>query len=102
MIETDVATRFLAEVLEQAKRRKLLSKDHFSVDGTLIQAWASLKSFKPKGDDQDPPVGRNTGRDFKGEKLSNDTPMPQLPIPKRGCTARASTRNHGCPPPPIC
>ncbi len=73
LIETDVATRFLAEVLEQAKRKKILSKDHFSVDGTLIQAWASLKSFKPKDDDQDSPTGRNAGRDFKGEKLSNET-----------------------------
>ncbi len=73
LIETDVATRFLAEVLEQAKRSKLLSKDHFSVDGTLIQAWASLKSFKPKSDDQEPPAGKNPDRTFKGEKLSNET-----------------------------
>ncbi len=73
LIETDVAARFLAEVLEQAKRNKLLSKDHFSVDGTLIQAWASLKSFKPRDDDQEPPAGKNPGRDFKGEKLSNET-----------------------------
>lgn len=73
LIETDVATKFLAEVLEQAKRSKLLSKDHFSVDGTLIQAWASLKSFKPRDDDQGPPAGKNPDRDFKGEKLTNDT-----------------------------
>jgi transposase len=73
LIETDVAARFLAEVLEQAKRSKLLSKDHFSVDGTLIQAWASLKSFKPKDDDQEPPAGKNPDRTFKGEKLSNET-----------------------------
>ncbi len=73
LIETDVATRFLAEVLEQAKRSKLLSQDHFSVDGTLIQAWASLKSFKPKSDDQEPPAGKNPDRTFKGEKLSNET-----------------------------
>lgn len=73
LIKTDVAARFLMEVLEQAKRKKLLSKDHFSVDGTLIQAWASLKSFKPNDDNQEPPVGKNPGRDFKGEKLSNET-----------------------------
>jgi transposase len=73
LIETDVAARFLAEVLEQAKRSKLLSREHFSVDGTLIQAWASLKSFKPKDDDQDPPAGKNPDRDFKGEKLANET-----------------------------
>jgi IS5 family transposase len=73
LIETDIATRFLAEVLKQAKRNKLLSNEHFSVDGTLIQAWASLKSFKPKNDDNDPPGGKNPDRDFKGEKLSNET-----------------------------
>jgi transposase len=73
LIETDVAAQFLAEVLEQAKGKKLLSKDHFSVDGTLIQAWASIKSFKPRDDDQDPPAGKNPTRDFRGERLVNDT-----------------------------
>ena len=73
LIETNIAARFLTEVLEQARHKKLLSKDHFSVDGTLIKAWASIKSFKPKDDDQDPPVGKNPKRDFRGEKLVNDT-----------------------------
>src|SRR6185369_1499054 len=73
LIETDVATRFLAEVLEQAKHKKLLSQDHFSVDGTLIQAWASIKSFKAYDDDQEPPAGKNPTRDFQGEKLTNET-----------------------------
>jgi len=73
LIQTDVAARFLAEVLEQAGRNKLLSKDHFSVDGTLIQSWASIKSFKPYDDDSEPPVGKNPGRDFQGEKLRNET-----------------------------
>jgi transposase len=73
LIQTDVAARFLAEVLEQAKRKKLLSQDQFSVDGTLIQAWASLKSFKPRDDDQEPPAGKNPTRDFQGEKLTNET-----------------------------
>ncbi len=73
LIQTNIAARFLTEVLEQARRKKLLSKDHFSVDGTLIKAWASIKSFKPKDDDQDPPAGKNPKRDFRGEKLVNDT-----------------------------
>lgn len=73
LIETDIATQFLAELLDQAKRSKLLSNEHFSVDGTLIQAWASLKSFKPKDDDQEPPEGKNPTRDFQGEKLTNET-----------------------------
>ena len=73
LIQTDVAAKFLAEVLAQAGRNKLLSKDHFSVDGTLIQSWASLKSFKSRDDNQEPPDGKNSTRDFQGEKLSNDT-----------------------------
>ena len=54
----------------------MLSDEHFSVDGTLIDAWASMKSFRPKdgGDDQGPPAaGRNAGRDFRGQKRSNET-----------------------------
>ncbi len=101
LIETDVAARFLAEVLEQAKRNKLLSKEHFSVDGTLIQAWASLKSFKPKNDDQEPPAGKNPDRDFKGEKLSNET-HSSTADPKRSCTARASIKSQSCRLRPIC
>ena len=54
--------------------RRLLSSEHFSVDGTLIQAWASLKSFRRKdGEDEPPGPGRNGERDFRGEKRSNAT-----------------------------
>jgi len=62
-------------VLAQPKVKKLLSTDHFSVDGTLIEAWASMKSFKPKDGAGDPPMdgGRNTEADFRGEKRSNET-----------------------------
>lgn len=106
LIETDIATRFLAEVLKQAKRNKLLSNEHFSVDGTLIQAWASLKSFKPKDDDNDPPTGKNPDRDFKGEKLSNETHSsttdPEAKLyrksinqePKLSFAAHLLTENH--------
>ena len=74
LLEGDVATRFLAAVVAQARGRDLLSDEHFSVDGTLIDAWASMKSFRPKGDDKDPPgPGRNAERDFRGEKRSNQT-----------------------------
>src|SRR6185369_16662450 len=48
LLEGDVAAKFLVAVLAQPRVKKLLSTDHFSVDGTLIEAWASLKSFKPK------------------------------------------------------
>ena len=74
----DVATKFLAAVVAQARGRDLLSDEHFSVDGTLIEAWASMKSFKAKDGDDDPPgpgpgPGRNGERDFRGEKRSNRT-----------------------------
>ena len=67
---------FFAEVLHLADSRGLLSKEHFSVDGTLIQAWASQKSFRPKdgSDDQRPGGGgRNAQADWKGQPRSNDT-----------------------------
>jgi transposase len=72
LIKSDVAQKFLAKIVEQARKEKLLSDEHFSVDGTLIEAWASIKSFQPK-DGPKPPVGRNKERDFHGEKLKNDT-----------------------------
>lgn len=72
LIDSDVSRLLLAKVVEQARAKKLLSDEHFSVDGTLIEAWASVKSFQPK-DGPKPPVGRNKERDFHGEKLKNDT-----------------------------
>jgi len=75
LLEGDVATRFMAAVLNQERVKALLSDEHFSVDGTLIEAWASMKSFRPKdgGGDDAPPKGRNGERNFRGEKRSNDT-----------------------------
>jgi transposase len=74
LLEGDVATRFMRAVLDQPRIRALLSDEHFSVDGTLIEAWAGMKSFRPK-DGSDPPSepGRNGERDFHGEKRSNQT-----------------------------
>ncbi len=76
LLEGDIAAKFLAAVLAQPKVKKLLSSDHFSVDGTLIEAWASKKSVKPKDGSGEPPAqggGRNAEADFHGEKRSNDT-----------------------------
>jgi transposase len=76
LIEHEVATRFFQTVKAQAERAGLLSREHFTVDGTLIEAWASMKSFRPKDSDhQDPPSGRgrNPEVDFKGETRRNDT-----------------------------
>ena len=74
LLAGDVAARFLAEVLADAKVKRLLSSEHFSVDGTLIEAWASMKSFRLKDGSGEPPApGRNGERDFHGETRSNDT-----------------------------
>lgn len=75
LLEAEVLARLLSGVVGHAKVRRLLSRDHFSVDGTLIEAWASVKSFRPKGgDDGDGPRrGRNAERAFHGEKRSNAT-----------------------------
>jgi transposase len=74
LLEGDIAAQFLAAVLAQDKVKALLSSEHFSVDGTLLEAWASLKSFRPKDGSGDPPgPGRNGERDFHGEPRRNDT-----------------------------
>jgi transposase len=75
LLEGDIAAKFLAAVLAQPQVKKLLSTDHFSVDGTLIEAWASMKSFRPKDGADDPPSGsgRNAAADFHGKRRSNET-----------------------------
>lgn len=75
LLEGDIAAKFLNAVLAQPKVKKLLSTDHFSVDGTLIEAWASMKSFKRKDGLDEPPSGggRNEEADFHGQKRSNET-----------------------------
>jgi transposase len=74
LLEGDVAAEFLATLLDRPNVRRLLSSEHFSVDGTLIRAWASMKSFRPKdGSGKPPSSGRNGARDFHGERLSNET-----------------------------
>ncbi|MDX8457174.1 IS5 family transposase [Mesorhizobium sp. VK9D] len=74
LMEADVAREFLGALMGLGKVRKLLSSDHFSVDGTLIDAWASMKSFRPKDGSGEPPKpGRNGERDFRKEKRSNQT-----------------------------
>jgi hypothetical protein len=74
LLAGEVAQRFLAELLARPEVKRLLSTEHFSVDGTLIQAWASQKSFRRKdGEDEPPGPGRNGEKDFKGEKRSNTT-----------------------------
>ena len=74
LLEADVAHEFLAALLALPRIKKLLSSEHFSVDGTLIDAWASMKSFRPKDGSGEPPEGgRNGERNFHKEKRSNET-----------------------------
>jgi transposase len=93
LLKGDVAKLFLAAVLRQAAEHKLLSEEHFTVDGTLVEAWASHKSFRPKDDPGPPdaPAGRNPEVDFRGEKRSNQTHQsttdPDARLAKKGSAA---------------
>jgi transposase len=74
LLEGEVAQAFFEQVLAQAREADLLSSEHFTVDGTLIEAWASHKSFKRKDGPPEPPrEGRNPEVDFRGKKRANDT-----------------------------
>jgi transposase len=75
LLEGDIAAKFLTAVLAQPRVKRLLSTEHFSVDGTLIEAWASMKSVRPKDGSHDPPAsgGRNAEANFRGERRSNET-----------------------------
>jgi len=74
LLTTEVAQGFLSALLAEPRVKRLLSHEHFSVDGTLLKAWASMKSFRPKDGGGSPPEGgRNGERDFRGEKRSNAT-----------------------------
>ena len=108
----DVAERFFESIRSQADAARLLSREHFTVDGTLIEASASLKSFRPKEEPAEPEEpdepdepdhrggGRNVERDFKGERRSNDThesrtdPDARLARKGKGKEARLSYAGH--------
>ncbi|WP_370674004.1 IS5 family transposase [Pleomorphomonas sp. PLEO] len=99
-----VAAKFLRAVLAQPKVNKLLSTDHFSVDGTLIEAWASMKSVRPRDGSDTPPSGgggRNAEADFHGHKRTNDThvsttdPEARLYKKGKGKEAKLCFMGHG-------
>jgi transposase len=76
LLAGEIAAKFLTAILDRPRVRRLLSSDHFSVDGTLIEAWASMKSFRPRDAENSGgggSGGRNVLADFRGEKRSNDT-----------------------------
>jgi hypothetical protein len=74
-LDHEIADQFFAAVVGQAKLRRYVSSEHFSVDGTLLEAWASHKSFQPKDKPgrKPPTAGRNAEVSFHGERRSNDT-----------------------------
>jgi len=79
LLEADVAKEFLLQVIEQARIRGLTSDEHFTVDGTLLEAWASLKSFQPKTGEHSPPPDDpgNPTVNFRGQKRCNETHASQ-------------------------
>jgi transposase len=95
LLQHEVAGQFFALVVEQARALKLMSDEHFTVDGTLIEAWASLKSFKPKGPGPDTPPDDpgNPTVNFHGERRRNDTHQsttdPQARLARKGAGKEA-------------
>jgi len=104
LLEGEIAAKFLDAVLSQPRVKRLLSSEHFSVDGTLIQAWASMKSFKlkqPPGNGGGGGGGRNAPADFRGQKRNNEThqsttdPDARLYRKGPGMEARLCFIGHG-------
>jgi transposase len=74
LIEAKVARKLLRRMVRKAKKARLLSDEHFSVDGTLIESWAAVKSMRRRdGKDEPPGPGRNPSVDWHGEKRTNET-----------------------------
>jgi transposase len=101
LLDADVAAKFLAAVLRHPKVKRFLSDEHFSVDGTLIEAWASLKSVRAMdGSDEPPGLGRNGERNFRNEARTNDThasttdPEAKLYRKGNGQAAKLSFMGH--------
>jgi transposase/IS5 family transposase len=97
LLEHEVAADFFDAVLDQARAQNLLSDEHFTVDGTLLESWASLKSFRPREEAGAPPDdrpeppgtgGRDTLVDFRGQKRSNETHVsttdPEARLARKG------------------
>ena len=100
LLQGDIAGAFMAGLLNLPEVNRLLSAEHFSVDGTLIKAWASMKSFRRKdGSDQDAGPGRNGERDFHGDKRSNETHAsttdPDARLAKKSAGSEAKLGYYG-------
>ena len=103
LLAHEVTGRFFGAVVSEARWQGLLSEEHFSVDGTLLEAWASRKSVRPRDEEGDPPTGaggRNPWKDFRGERRSNAThvsttdPEALLARKGQGQAAKLSFAGH--------
>jgi transposase len=105
LLEGVVAEEFFSRVVERAREGKLLSDEHFTVDGTLIEAWAGQKSFQPKKDKEEPKpptseAGSHPSVDFHGQKRSNEThesttdPEARLAKKSSGAEAKLAFMGH--------
>src|ERR1700758_3376636 len=101
LLEAEVAKEFLARVVGQARAKGWTSDEHFSVDGTLLEAWASVKSFQPKDQkgSSPPEDPGNPTVDFHGEKRSNQTHEsktdPQAQLARKGAGKEAKLSYSG-------
>jgi transposase len=97
-----LAEGLLGEVVREARKRRLISEDHFSVDGTLLQAWASQKSVRPRDEEEPPAAGAGGNRDvdFHGQRRTNEThvsttdPEARLARKARGQETRLAYAGH--------
>src|SRR5512142_216902 len=101
LLEGDIAQKFFENVYRQAREKGLLSDEHFTVDGTLIEAWAGHKSFKSKDDGRGgASSGKNPSVEFRGERRTNDThqsstdPEARLYKKAKGQEAKLSYLGH--------
>jgi transposase len=102
LLKQEIADRFFAAVVKQAHLRRYISGEHFSVDGTLLEAWASHKSFRPKdegGKGGPPSLGRNQEVDYHGERRSNETHQsttdPEARLARKGHSVAAKLSYAG-------
>ena len=101
LLDQEIVDRFFAVVVAQAKLRRYMSSDHFSVDGTLLEAWASHKSFQPKDGTRAPPSpGRNAEVSFHGQRRTNEThasttdPEARMARKSKATAAKLSYAGH--------
>lgn len=92
LLEHEVAHRFLQTIVALAQKNRLMSSEHFSVDSTLIQAWASMKSFRPKDEDDDDPATEMVGLISKAKRVAMRRTNRNRSGPRLRLTHRCGTR----------